>query len=164
MSQYLFFNVSRDITYLFYKLVLKVFHWIFSQGLLGNNKHGFTASSLLLLPWAGLPTPYTHIFPLSFSVSWIQHWVSEMIWKSSMWLSLKYSTPDIQSLLPAVVLEWDTMWIVRGLLFACMWEQHNIVCNWAELWQKSSFRTLSYCNYLKPKKLQWFAHVTLCHI
>lgn len=72
MSQYLFFNVSGDITYLFYELVLKVFHWIFSHGLLGNKKHGFTARSLLLLPWAGFPTPSTYIFPFSFSVSWIQ--------------------------------------------------------------------------------------------
>lgn len=162
MSQYLFFfHVSRDITYLFYELVLKVFHWIFSQGLLGNNKHGFTASSLLLLPWAGLPTPSTHIFPFSFSVCWIQHWVSEMIWKSSMWVSLKYSTPDTQSLLPALVLEWDTMWIVHGYLQAC---GNNIISYIVELNNgKSLVSEYSYCNSLKPKLL-WFAHLTLCHI
>lgn len=85
-STFFFFYVSGDITYLFYELVLKVFYWMFSHGLLGNNKHGFTARSLLLLPWAGFPTPSTHIFPFSFSVSWIQRWVSEMIWKSSMWV------------------------------------------------------------------------------
>lgn len=75
---------------------------------------------------------HLHTFFLSAFLSLESNAVSEMIWKSSMWVSLIYSTPDIQSLLPTLVLEWDTMWIVHGLLFACMWEQHNIICNWAE--------------------------------